>query len=96
VGIYVVEYVYTDDTDLRDRLRPKHRDLMSALADTGVNLGSGILGPDEPPGALLIVRASSKDEALQITAADPFRAEGAVASVTVREFIPFFGVLANA
>jgi len=95
MALFVVEYDYTDDTALRDELRPGHRDLMSRLADAGVNLGSGIFGPEDPAGALLLLRAESKEQALEYTAEDPFRVRGAVREYRIREFIPFFGAVAS-
>jgi hypothetical protein len=93
MAIYVIEYEYTDDDERRTELRPLHQQLMRELTEAGVNLGSGTFG--EEPGAMFLFRAETKDDALAISEKDPFRIHGIVASVRIRQFVPFFGTLAN-
>ncbi|MEU0126761.1 YciI family protein [Streptomyces sp. NPDC006289] len=92
--VFAVTYTYTDDTEARDRHRPAHREFLGALGDRGINLCSGPFGPEEAAGALVLIRADSKEAALGYTDADPFRVNGVVSAVDAREWIPVLGPLA--
>lgn len=94
MAIYAVTYTYAENsTEARDQHRPAHREYLDKLSDAGVNLCSGPFGPDEAPGALLLFRADSAADALAHTEPDPFRTEGVVSDVSVREWIPVLGPL---
>ncbi|WP_151771603.1 YciI family protein [Streptomyces abyssomicinicus] len=93
--VFAVTYTYTDDTAGRDEHRPAHKEYLGGLGDQGINLCSGPFGADEPPGALLLIRAASREEALAHTEDDPFRLRGLVADVTAREWTPMLGRLAE-
>ncbi|MEU7374416.1 YciI family protein [Streptomyces albidoflavus] len=94
--IYAVTYTYADDSAAaRDTHRPAHRAYLSTLSEQGINLVSGPFGADEPAGALLLLRAGSKDEVLALTEKDPFRVEGLVARTDVAEWLPVLGPLAD-
>ncbi|MCX5416191.1 YciI family protein [Streptomyces sp. NBC_00059] len=93
--VFAVIYTYTDDTAGRDEHRPAHREYLGGLGDRGINLCSGPFGPEEAPGALLLLRAGTKDEALGLTDDDPFRRHGLVSAVTAREWTPVLGQLAS-
>ncbi len=67
MGIFALTYIYTDDDAGRDEHRPAHKDHISGLAANDVVLMSGPLGPDEAPGALIVVRADDKASALAHT-----------------------------
>jgi uncharacterized protein YciI len=95
MAVFAISYVYTDDPAGRDQHRPAHKDYISGLADQGVVLISGPLGSDETPGALIVVQADAKDDALALTEADPFRANGQVSTASVVEWIPMLGRLAK-
>ncbi|MFB8025437.1 MULTISPECIES: YciI family protein [unclassified Streptomyces] len=92
--VFAVIYTYTEDTAGRDEHRPAHREYLTALGERGVNLCSGPFGPLESPGALLLIRADTKQEALRHTADDPFRLRGLVSEVSAQEWIPVLGPLA--
>jgi uncharacterized protein len=94
--IFAVIYRYTDDVATRDRFRAAHRDYLRGLADRGVLLVSGRFGPDEPPGALLMVRAGSKDDIRALVADDPFSVHGVVAEAEMIEWEPLIGPLLSA
>jgi hypothetical protein len=55
--IVAVTYRYTDDVAARDRVLPEDRDYSGRPADQGLLLVSGLYGPNEPRGALLLFRA---------------------------------------
>ncbi|GAA1626607.1 YciI family protein [Georgenia ruanii] len=93
--VFALTYTYTNDTAGRDAYRPKHKELLGGLAEKGILRASGPFGPEETPGALLLVRADSKEEALTLTQQDPFRVNGFVSSVTAQEWIPMTGPLAD-
>ncbi|RZL81283.1 MAG: hypothetical protein EOP32_14990 [Rhodococcus sp. (in: high G+C Gram-positive bacteria)] len=95
MAVFAISYLYTDDPGGRDRHRPDHKDYISGLADQGVVLMSGPLGPTEQPGALIVVQADSKSAALALTEQDPFRIAGLVAEVFATEWVPMLGRLAK-
>ena len=96
MAIYAVTYTYAaNSTEARDQHRPAHREDVGKLSEEGVNLVSGPFGPGDAPGALLLLRADSAEAALAYTEPDPFRTEGLVSDVSVREWIPVVGPLAK-
>ncbi|GCE75914.1 YciI family protein [Cellulomonas biazotea] len=80
---YAVRYTYDERTDVRDAVRPEHRDYLRGLADQGLLLGSGPF-TDGDPGALLVFRTDDRDALAALLAADPFAREGIVAATDVR------------
>jgi uncharacterized protein YciI len=93
--VFAVTYAYTHDNAGRDIHRPAHKEFLGGLGRRGINRVSGPFGPDETPGALILIKADSKEEALAATEQDPFRVNGLVASVSAREWIPMMGPLAT-
>ena len=94
MSVYAVTYVYAaDSTAARDRARPAHRDHLQALRADGAVLVSGPLPATdgEPDGALIVVSAPSAAEATALLDTDPFRREGLVAEMSVREWVPVIG-----
>ncbi|OON77294.1 YciI family protein [Streptomyces tsukubensis] len=96
MAVFAVFYTYTDDSARRDEFRPAHREHLAALAAEGVNLASGPYTDAATPGALLLYRAESAEEALAHTERDPFRVNGLVAEVSVRPWNPVLGTAASA
>lgn len=95
MALFAVTYTYTDDDAGRDEHRPAHREYLGGLAERGINLGSGPFGADDVPGALILLRADSRDEAVRLTENDPMRIHGLIAEVDVREWTPVLGRLAQ-
>jgi uncharacterized protein YciI len=95
LSVFALTYIYTDDTAGREAHRPKHKEVLGTLGEKGLLRVSGPFGSEETPGALLLVRADSKEEALALTEQDPFRTNGLVSSVTAQEWIPMTGPLAE-
>lgn len=91
--VYAVEYAYDDRSAERDRVRPEHRAFLADLHGRGTLLASGPwAGADaDPPGALLLVAAGSRTEALAVLDADPFVREELVAQRSAREWNPVIG-----
>lgn len=94
--LYAVTYRYTDDAEKRQAVRPTHRDFLRGLGEQGLLMVSGPYAEaEQPPGALLILRADSKNEVSAALDKDPFRIEGIVADVSVVEWQPVAGPLAG-
>ncbi|MFE6385967.1 YciI family protein [Nocardiopsis dassonvillei] len=93
MAIFAVTYTYAPDSAAaRDEHRPAHREY---LAGQDANLCSGPFGAEDAPGALLLFRADSREEALALTEKDPFRIQGLVSEVDIREWLPVLGPLAE-
>lgn len=93
MAVFAITYTYTDDAEGRDVHRPDHKNHISGLAEQGIVLISGPLGPDETPGALIVMQTDDKAAALEYTEKDPFRVHGLVGDVTVTEWVPMLGRL---
>nr|WP_184291883.1 YciI family protein [Nocardiopsis algeriensis] len=95
MAVYAVTYVYAEGSAAaRDEHRPAHRAYLDELSAKGVNLCSGPFGPEDEPGALLLLRADTRVDAVAHTEQDPFRRNGLVTDVQVREWTPVLGPLA--
>lgn len=92
---FATTYRYVVDSDAaRDAVRPAHREYLAGLTSRGALAVSGpYVGGDA--GALLIFEAPTHDEAVALTDADPFVTEGLVTEVSVREWRPVTGRLAE-
>ncbi len=96
MAVFAITYVYAPDSAAaRDEHRPAHREYLGGLSEQGVNLCSGPFGAEDAPGALLLFRADSREEALALTEKDPFRLQSLVSEVDVREWLPVLGPLAE-
>ncbi|WP_150243343.1 YciI family protein [Nocardiopsis quinghaiensis] len=96
MAVFAITYTYAaDSAAARDEHRPAHREYLDGLSEQGANLCSGPFGPGEAPGALLLFRAASEEEALALTEKDPFRLRGLVSEVGIREWVPVLGPLAE-
>jgi uncharacterized protein YciI len=84
---FAVTYTYSDDAEVREAERPQHRAYLDALAE----LRAAAAYADEPPGALLIFVADSRQRIDDIVALDPFSAAGVITGVDVREWNPVLG-----
>ncbi|MDM7831080.1 YciI family protein [Cellulomonas edaphi] len=83
--IYAVRYTYDERADVRDRVRPEHRDYLRVLEDEGTLLASGPFADGEPE-ALLVFRVEDTAALDTALAGDPFAREGIIAGVEVREW----------
>jgi uncharacterized protein YciI len=90
---YMVEYTYTDATELRDAHRPEHRDYLASLVPTGQMVAYGRFGEDGPAGALLLIEAPNAAEVESLLANDPFMRHGLVGSHRVREWVGTWGAV---
>ncbi|RYV50888.1 YciI family protein [Pengzhenrongella frigida] len=89
---FAVQYTYDDRADRRDEVRPAHRAFLAGLYGTGALLASGPLADDDgAPGALLIVAATSDQEAAELLDADPFAHDGLIAARVIRGWVQVYG-----
>lgn len=89
-----VTYAYIDDAEKVQSLRPEHREVLRGLHEEGHLVMSGPLAG--APGALVIMRAESEDQALALLDVDPFWREGVIAERTAREWTVVLGELPGA
>lgn len=95
MAYFVTTYRYTDDDTTRDEVRPTHRAYLEQLTEQDQLAVSGPYVGGEQAGAMLIFIADSEAEARDLSAHDPFVLRGLVADVTVREWKPVSGTLAQ-
>lgn len=89
---YAVQYTYDDRDELRNEVRPAHREFLAGLVGTGALLASGPLADDGgPSGALLIVAADSERQAAEMLDADPFARERLIAAREIRAWVQVYG-----
>jgi uncharacterized protein YciI len=73
MSFYVLEYRYAD-LDARTRVRPDHLAYANALHDQGKVVLAGPVG--DGSGAMMVLQASSLEEAEEIVKSDPYTAAG--------------------
>lgn len=95
MAYFATTYRYNDDVDRRTAVRPTHRDYLAGLTERGQLQVSGPFADGEPGGALLVFVADDGAGARALIAGDPFVVEGLVAELTVREWTPVSGMLAQ-
>lgn len=95
MAYFATTYRYTDEVERRTAVRPTHRDYLAGLTERGQLQVSGPFADGEPGGALLVFVADDAAGARVLIDADPFVLEGLVAEITVREWTPVSGVLAQ-
>jgi uncharacterized protein len=82
---YVIYVKYTDNHELRESVRPKHREFLQKMLDEGHLHESGPFTDDS--GALMIYNGESQEAVEAIIANDPFRqTEGIVESAVIHEW----------
>ncbi|MEZ5087371.1 MAG: YciI family protein [Tessaracoccus sp.] len=89
---YAVTYVYREDKESLDRIRPEHRAFLGALPQL---VASGPLPETSPSRALLILRGENAEEIEKALDADPFRKADLIAERSVEKWLPVIGVFAG-
>lgn len=84
MGLFAALLEFTDDDELRQQIRPGHREYLRMLLDAGKLAMSGPWADDT--GALVIYEAEDQAEAERLLAADPYRAAGVLADARIREW----------
>ncbi|MDR6556595.1 uncharacterized protein YciI [Arthrobacter pascens] len=93
---FAVTYTYSgSSSQQRDETRPAHIEFLQAQFDGGQLLKSGPFGPEESPGALLIIAGQSKADVEKLMNQDPFHQAGLIQERTIRQWNIFFGAGQN-
>ncbi|MDP9695592.1 UNVERIFIED_ORG: uncharacterized protein YciI [Arthrobacter globiformis] len=97
MGTFAVTYAYSAaSTAGRDEHRPRHVEFLQKQFDDGRLVKSGPFGPDEFPGALLIIEAASKADVEALMDQDPFYRNGLVEQRSIRQWNVVFDANAGA
>jgi len=84
---FLVQTVYNREKFAE--VRPRHREYLQKLSAEGTVAVAGPFADDS--GGTILVQAENTDALQRILDADPYVAEGALESFTVREFKPALG-----
>ncbi|NYI71679.1 hypothetical protein GGQ54_002239 [Naumannella cuiyingiana] len=95
MAVFALIYRYTDETDRRMEVRPRHREYLAGLAEQGTVLVAGAFADESAPGGLIIVRAGSDAEVENLVQGDPYQEAGVIAGYAIREWAPPIGPLAG-
>lgn len=91
MAFYAVTYLYRTDKDVA-AVRPKHREYLATLIESGILKASGpIVGADRDQ-ALLIFEAETAGEVRNAIDKDPMLTEDVVEESTIMEWNPVLGV----
>ena len=90
MALHAVIYRYADDAAALDEHRPRHRDHLRKLYESGHLVVSGPF-TQGAPGALLIFRADSAEQVAQWLDNDPFKVLGLIVEREIRAWNPAFG-----
>jgi uncharacterized protein YciI len=92
MATFAVTYAYSDTTAAnRDEHRPRHIEFLKAQFDGGRLVRSGPFGPEEAPGALLIIKGDSKADVEALMNQDPFFINNLIEVRNIRQWNIFFG-----
>ncbi len=91
--MWAVQYTYDDQAERRDQVRPAHREYLTALVDTGEMLAFGRFEDHLAPGALLLVKAPTREAVNALVSRDPFVTEGLVPEYTIRHWVGTWGAI---
>lgn len=85
--LYTFYNIDSPGTDLRETLRPAHREYLAKFADRFAFAGP-LLGGDgvTPVGSLLVLDFGSSEEAEAFIQAEPYTAAGLYSSMSIRPF----------
>lgn len=89
MAVFAVQYVYTDDVEQVNAIRPIHREWLQHLLEQGDLLASGPMV--DYPAALLIFKSESHEAMSRLLDQDPFEIAGVIVEREVREWNPVFG-----
>lgn len=84
MGTFVALLDFTEDAELRNKTRPKHREYLGSLLAAGKIRLSGPWTDDT--GACIIYEADSADEAQALLDADPYMTKGVLADARIKEW----------
>lgn len=88
---FAVTYDYDPNSPRIAQERPRHREFIAGLKESGTILGSGPF-TDSAGGALIVIQFSNEDTTLEqaksVMNQDPFWSEKLITARTVREWNP--------
>ena len=84
MALFAVTLTFSDDTERRLEVRPKHREYLGTLLENGKLHESGPFTDDS--GALLIYDAVDIAEVQELLSADPYIPAGIIAGATIKEW----------
>lgn len=84
MATFAVVYTFADNEAVRLETRPRHREYLKTLLDSGNIALSGPFVDDT--GALLIIEADSRAEVESFLANDPYRDAGVVDNAMIKEW----------
>lgn len=84
MALFAVTLEFTDDLDRRLEVRPRHRQYLATLLESGKLHESGPFTDDS--GALLIYDATDVAEVQELLSADPYTPAGIIAGATIKEW----------
>ena len=90
---FTVDVTYTEDRELLMAVRPRHRDYLNRLIESGEVIAAGPWADDL--GGFTIFNVEDRDELDGLIAQDPYATENVAAKRTVREWKPLFGAFAQ-
>lgn len=89
---FAVTYAYSNGTAAdRDRHRPSHVEFLQSHFDGGRLIKSGPFGPEEAPGALLLIEGESRADVEALMDQDPFFQNNLIEERSIRQWNIFFG-----
>lgn len=94
MAIIAVTYVYGGDPQELAEHRPRHREFLAQLHDSGALVASGPYDDDQPAGALLLLRAEDPESALAALDPDPLLEVGVITERSARPWKVVIGKLA--
>lgn len=92
MNFYAVQYSYIRDADALNAHRPAHREFLNGLVPEVLVVAGAYQDGDEP-GALLIVRADTSEDAGSALDPDPFNVQQLISGRTIRLWNPGIGSL---
>ncbi|AUI50541.1 YciI family protein [Arthrobacter crystallopoietes] len=96
MATFAVTYTYSDATTAgRDEHRPRHVEFLKSVFEEGLLVKSGPFGPEEAPGALLIIKGENKVEVETLMNRDPFHQNNLIDQREIRQWNIFFGADQN-
>jgi uncharacterized protein YciI len=90
---FTVDVTYTEDRELLMAVRPRHRDYLGKLIESGAVVAAGPWADDL--GGFTIFRVEDRAGLDELIAQDPYTSENVAAKRDVREWKPVLGAFAQ-
>ena len=90
---FTVDVTYTEDRDLLMSVRPRHREYLARLVESGEVVAAGPWAGDL--GGFTIFQVADRAALDELIAQDPYTTDEVAAARTVREWKPVIGAFAQ-